>query len=129
MKDQVFTDIIKHILIHRIELKQYFQDYDPLKKMFIRKDQFISVLDKIANVSKLSNFESILECYLTTKDHIKYIDFINDIEKFYFSENEGKSLDILLQNGTTHGSLSRTNNLTDIEQKELEQILRDLNQY
>lgn len=83
-KNNIYRLICRNILNNRIELKQYFQDYDKLNKGFIRKDQFIQVLDKMAKISQIPGFDHILTLFEQTDQYIRYLDFLDDLDKFFY---------------------------------------------
>ena len=121
-RDEAFEILIKKLITQRIGLKNYFQDYDVLSKGYIKKEEFISVLDKIANISKIPNFELISKKYILKENFIDYSQFLKDVKYYSKSKN-------FIKSKIKDFSLFDLNKLSEKEIKELEEILEDIKEH
>lgn len=121
-RDDAFELLITKLITQRIGLKNYFQDYDVLSKGYIKQDEFISVLDKIANISKIKNFQLIPKKYLLKENFIDYIQFLKDVKCYSKSQN-------FIKSKIKEFTLFDLNKLTEKEKIELEEILENIKEH
>jgi Ca2+-binding EF-hand superfamily protein len=115
--NDVFEILVKKLITHRIGLKNYFQDYDLLSKGYIKKEEFICVLDKIANISVIPNFQNITEKYMLENNFLNYIRFLEDVAAFSKSKNYQK---------IESDKITLKNDLSQQENTELGELLKEI---
>nr|VZI49794.1 unnamed protein product [Spirometra erinaceieuropaei] len=83
---------IRHlVLVNRIRLKGFFEDFDPLRSGRITKDQFMRALSN-ASINRIglhdltpAQCNKLLENYISSEDPktVRWLDFVNDVDTVF----------------------------------------------
>lgn len=123
---KVLERIKLHVKTSRTRLKEFLQDFDPLRKGLIAPNKFFGSLDKLKVRLLPKEEEALKRLYIDQEDEqkrIKYLKFASDVGKVFVTKGLQRDPTHEVQPYTVPEFLHSKDLLTKPEEEELEKIM------